>query len=219
MLGALLGVHPYLVWTRPLDRRTAGKPGSKPAPSTAAPSAAPKPNASTPKPTGRPETTTHSAAWPKPAPPAKPYGNHSASSSHSPASTPHPPKKCPTPGLTVPSTQPKGPRRKGSRRHLRQPHRTTNARRSRPTNASSPKPGLHEAEFGKAPAKNTKPKQRAHPTPSQQLINASRRDVTYQDSVTDLAVTKYVALQHGWKLDLRCNCLTPQPGFMLLDGY
>ena len=35
----------------------------------------------------------------------------------------------------------------------------------------------------------------------------------------DQAVRKYVALQHGWKLDLRCTCTTPQPGFMLLDGY
>ena len=50
MLGALLGVHPYLVWSRPLcePRRTAtpaGKPGSKPAPDPATSSAAPKRNA------------------------------------------------------------------------------------------------------------------------------------------------------------------------------
>ena len=35
MLGALLGVHPYLVWSRPSStrrRRSAGKPESKPAP-------------------------------------------------------------------------------------------------------------------------------------------------------------------------------------------
>ena len=39
--------------------------------------------------------------------------------------------------------------------------------------------------------------------------------------LTDLdhALRKYKALQHGYLLDLRCDCPTPEPGFMLLDGY
>ena len=53
MLGALLGVHPYLVWSRPVERRrrpaSAGKPESKPAPAPAKSSAPPKPCASTPE--------------------------------------------------------------------------------------------------------------------------------------------------------------------------
>ena len=100
MLGALLGVHPYLVWTRPLldstNVQTAGKPSRSPHDRRPHRRHQPKPCARSAKTTGKTATTTPSGQWPKPAPPAKPYGNHSASSSHSPASTPHPPKKCRT---------------------------------------------------------------------------------------------------------------------------
>ena len=76
MLGALLGVHPYLVWStaddNQDDRGTAGKPGSKPAPAPAKSSAQPKPCAPATRKPGQAATTTPSAQWPKPGPPESP---------------------------------------------------------------------------------------------------------------------------------------------------
>ena len=72
MLGALLGVHPYLVWTRPTP--SAERLGSQSrSPHHRRPHCRQRRSQmhSTPKPTGATETTTHSAAWPKPAPPSK----------------------------------------------------------------------------------------------------------------------------------------------------
>ena len=115
MLGALLGVHPYLVWTRPsshAEQPTAGKPESKPAPSTAAPSAQ-----------RRSRMPRHRSNWRN----RDDYALRSMAQTRATVESPtattrlrHHPRRlrphtrrrnAPRPGLTVPSTHQTGPRR------------------------------------------------------------------------------------------------------------
>ena len=89
LLGTMLGMQPYVVWSRPMstgqrqNRRSSdrlGSPRRSPHPRRPRHQRSRSPMHPPENAPGATATTTPSGQWPKPAPSAKPYGSHWGSS-------------------------------------------------------------------------------------------------------------------------------------------